>query len=184
MISDKKYKLIYADPPWSYDNKKTGESMVSGADSKYDTLPLEELKALPIPGISEKDSVLFMWAVVPLLPEAFDLMKAWGFRYKTAIFWRKIMSLGMGYWFRGQVELCLLGIKGEIPAFRCQKANFIQSKVRKHSRKPDEMYGLIESLNINPKIELFARERREGWDVFGNQLPGDMQTLLHNLNQK
>jgi len=88
------------------------------------------------------------------------------------------MSLGMGYWFRGQVELCLLGIRGNVKAFRLQKPNFIQSRVRKHSQKPSEMYGLIDLLEIDSKIELFARERREGWDAWGDQLPATTQTLL------
>jgi len=80
------------------------------------------------------------------------------------------MSLGMGFWFRGQVEVCLLGVKGKIKAFRCQKANFIQSRAREHSRKPDELYELIESLGFNPKIELFARKKREGWVSWGKEL--------------
>ena len=88
------------------------------------------------------------------------------------------MSLGMGYWFRGQVEVLLLGIRGDIKAFRSQSPNFIQSRVGKHSRKPLEVYSLIEKFGLDPKIELFSRERREGGDSWGNQLPDTMQTLL------
>ena len=178
-----KYKIIYADPPWSYNNKNTGGGqMVSGSFNKYQTMEIEEICNLPIQEISDKNCVLFLWATVPLLPEAFKVMNAWGFTYKTSLFWRKIMSLGMGYWFRGQVELLLFGIKGNVKAFRCQKANIIQTKVRKHSRKPDEFYGTIEEIsqkfNLNPKIELFSRTKREGWDAWGNEVPKEEQRLL------
>ena len=175
----KKYKCILADPPWSYDDKKTGgTNMISGACYKYSTLNLDEIKQLPVRDICMKDSCLFLWATTPLLPEAFEVMNAWGFKYKTSIYWRKIMSLGMGYWFRGQVELCLLGIKGKLKAFHSQRPNFIQTKARKHSEKPDELYGMIEELNINPKIELFARKRRGGWDSWGDQLSDTCQRIL------
>ena len=182
-FTNKDYKILLVDPPWSYDNKKTGGThMISAACENYNTMSLEEIKILPISNISSKDSCLFLWATTPLLPEAFEVMNAWGFSYKTAIYWRKIMSLGMGFWFRGQVEVCLFGIRGKIPAFHCQKANFIQTNVREHSRKPDHLYGLIEEIsrkfNLNPKIELFARQKREGWDAWGNQLPEDTQRLL------
>jgi len=85
------------------------------------------------------------------------------------------MSLGMGFWFRGQVELCLMGIRGNVKAFRCQKPNFIQSKARSHSQKPEEMYQLIEGLGIEPKIELFARRKVEGWDCWGNEVESDIE---------
>ena len=80
------------------------------------------------------------------------------------------MSLGMGFWFRGQCEICLLGIKGKVKAFRCQKANFIQSKIRKHSQKPEEFFELIDPILPRPAIELFARQEREGWDSWGNEI--------------
>lgn len=176
-----KYKIILADPPWSYDNQNTGGSMISGASKKYPTMSLEEIKKLNHSELFtkfSKDSVLFLWATTPLLPEAFEVMKKWGYQYKTTIYWRKIMSLGMGFWFRGQVEPCLMGIRGQVKAFRCQKPNFIQSKVRKHSQKPDQLYGMIESLGISPKIELFARNKRQGWDTWGNEVPKETQMLI------
>lgn len=178
----KKYAVIYADPPWSYENKKTGGSESSAACQKYDTMTLDDICNLPVPSISSRNCCLFMWATTPLLPEAFQVMQAWGFKYKTAIYWRKIMSLGMGYWFRGQVEVCLFGIKGNIPAFRCQKPNFIQSCTGKHSEKPKEFRGLIDILaekhKLSPKIELFSRYKIEGWDCWGNQVPTSEQRLL------
>lgn len=167
---DRKYMVILADPPWTYNNRKTGGSMKSAACDKYPTMSLDDIKMMPIADIAEKDCVLFLWATTPLLPEAFEVMTAWGFRYKTTVFWKKL-SLGMGYWFRGQVELLLLGIKGKIKAFRCQKPNFIQSKLRSHSEKPEESYQLIEEvIQQKSRIELFARKRRHGWDVWGNEV--------------
>ena len=176
--SGKKYKIILADPPWSYQFGRVGHEYKHGSAAKYETMSVETLCSLNVCDITNKNSVLFLWATTPLLPDAFTLMTAWGFKYKTAIYWRKIMSLGMGFWFRGQVEVCLMGIKGSIKAFHSQKPNFIQSKVRKHSQKPDELYSIIEELNLNPKIELFARQRREGWDVYGNELSDTIQKKI------
>jgi len=170
----KEYQIIYADPPWSYRNKKTGGSMASGSMAKYPTMSLQEIKSLPISDIAAKDSVLFLWATTPLLPEAFEVMKAWGYHYKTSLYWRKIMSLGMGFWFRGQVEQLLFGIKGKIKAFRIQKVNFIQTKALRHSQKPREFRKLIEQTGLLPRIELFARQKTEGWDVWGNEVESDI----------
>lgn len=151
--------------------------MSSGACAKYPVMPLEALCALPVSRLADKDSVLFLWATVPLLPDTLEIMKAWGFQYKTAIFWRKIMSLGLGFWFRGQVEVCLFGIRGKVKAFRCQKPNFIQSKVGRHSEKPVELYKLIEEVSLEPRIELFARQRRTGWYVWGNEVESDIELV-------
>ena len=101
-----KFKTILADPPWQYKNKRTGGSLKSGAAQKYLVISLEKLKAFPINELADKDCILWLWATVPLLPEALEVMKAWGFKYKTTIFWRKIMSLGMGFWFRGKLKCC------------------------------------------------------------------------------
>ena len=175
-----KYKVIYADPPWSYKNKKTGRTNGnqpegSGAHTKYPTMSLDEIKALPIKNISEKNSILFLWATVPLLPEAFEVMESWGYRYKTMITWHKIMSLGMGYWFRGQTEHLLLGVKGNIKAFRQQVPNFYQSKALRHSEKPEYFRELIDkAIPESNRIELFARKKTEGWDVWGNEVESDI----------
>lgn len=171
----KKYQIIYADPPWRYENTRTGGSMKSGASHKYPCMTLDDIKAFPIQKIAHKNSVLFLWATVPLLPEAIEVLSAWGYKYKTALFWRKIMSLGMGFWFRGQVEMLLLGVRGKVKAFRIQETNFVQAKVGKHSQKPNEFRTLIEKINLAPRIELFAREKTEGWDVWGNEVESDIE---------
>jgi len=169
-LPNKKYSIIYADPPWKYRNKKTGGSMISGSENKYETMSIKEICELPIQNICEENCALFLWATTPLLPDALEVMKHWGFKYKTSIYWRKIMSMGMGFWYRGQVEQLLLGVKGKVKAFRVQKANFIQTKALRHSEKPIEAMELIEMSNLNPKIELFARKRTEGWDAWGNEV--------------
>jgi len=164
------YRVIYADPPWEYHNKRTGGSMNSGAASKYPVMTLKELVDLPVRKIADPESVLFLWATVPLLQEGLVLLNMWGYEYKTAVFWRKIMSLGLGFWFRGQVELCILGIRGDIKPFRLQRANFIQAKALRHSEKPEEMRQLIEATGLEPRIELFARKEAPGWDCWGNEV--------------
>lgn len=184
-MSRKKYRTILADPPRRYRNVKTGGSMKSGSAAKYPTMSLDELKRLPVHKIAARDSILFLWATTPLLDETFEIMKGWGFSFKTAIYWYKIKSWGLGFWFRGEVELCLLGIRGKIKAFRCQESNFIQSKARKHSQKPEEFYQLIEPVCLEPKIELFASERRKGWDALGFEIDGkDLKLSLEQFEIK
>lgn len=149
--------------------------MISGSASKYKTMTTLEICEMKVPAISHSQgSVLFLWATTPLLPDAFKVMDAWEFKYKTSIYWRKIMSLGMGFWFRGQVEVCLMGIRGDVKAFHSQNPNFIQSRVRAHSQKPEELWNLIEpeldKYKLSPRVELFCRgEPRPGWDGWGSE---------------
>lgn len=151
-----------------------GRNGNAGAISHYNTIPLEEIKKLPIQKISDKDSVCFLWAVTPQLPEAFDVLKSWGFKYKTTITWHKTDPLynraGLGYWFRGYTEHLLFGVKGKVKAFKCQKPNVFYYPIIGHSVKPDIFRRLIEvaTKNRKPRIELFARRPTEGWDVWGN----------------
>lgn len=174
----KKYDCILADPPWSYNNKNTGGSMLSGASSQYSTMSTKEIMSIPVWKISEKDSVLFLWAVNPMLPEAFAVMKNWGYEYKTAIYWHKIGKFGMGFWIRVDMEVCLVGIKGDVKPFGLQVSNVIEEKPREHSRKPDAFYEIVESIGFKNKFEMFARERREGYDTFGNETSKTTQRLL------
>ena len=154
--------------------------MSSGSAQKYDTLSLSDLCSLPIAVVADRDSVLFLWATTPMLPEALSVISAWGFTYKTSLYWRKIMSLGMGFWYRGQVEQLLLSVRGKVKAFRIQKPNFVQTKVREHSQKPDEMRELVNLCGLSPKLELFGRpvedmfgKNTEGWDCVGNAINGE-----------
>lgn len=164
------YQVIYADPPWWYRNKKTGGSMKSGAASKYPTMTTTEICKLNIP--AAKNAVLFLWATVPMLPDAFKVMEAWGYKYKTMLTWRKTGRKGLGYWFRGATEHLLFGIKGKIGAFRMIDDNIIEASVGQHSTKPEEFRQLIERAtpHLQAKLGLFARKESPGWDVFGNEV--------------
>lgn len=171
---NKKYKIIYADPPWSYNNKSLGGNYNAGASSHYDTLDLKSIKQLPISTICDKNCMLFLWAVVPQLPEAFQVLESWGFKYKTTITWYKLSGskskMGLGYWFRGCTEHLLFAVKGNVKAFRCQRPNIITQDSKGHSKKPNNFRKLIEiaTNNLQPRIELFARTRIHGWDTWGN----------------
>lgn len=177
-----KYKCIVADPPWSFRNKRTGGSMTSGAADKYAVMELVDIKLLDVNGISvqelgDKDSILFLWVPNAMLPEGLEVMKAWGYTYKTKLTWikdKKNGKLGIGYWFRNTDEPCLIGIRGKVKAFRSSSKNIIYEEPREHSRKPDGFFKLIEpelkKFDLNPKIELFAREHRDGWIGWGDEL--------------
>lgn len=148
--------------------------MVSGSASKYKTMTMEDLNSLPVKEIADPEGcVLFLWATVPLLPESIGLMKHWGFKWKTSLFWRKVGRLGMGFWYAGQIELCMLGIMGKVKPFRCRRRNVIESKPRAHSQKPDEIWELVEPYAQEPRIELFCRgEPRPGWYGWGLECKG------------
>jgi N6-adenosine-specific RNA methylase IME4 len=184
-----KFKTIIADPPYSFRNKRTGGSMSSGSAAKYKSMPMEDLKALPVKEIADPEGcALFLWATVPLLPESLELMKHWGFKFKTSLFWHKVGDgiwlnglywrkagrLGMGFWYAGQIELCMLGIMGKVKPFRCRSRNVIESKARAHSKKPDEIWELVEPYAQEPRIELFCRgEPRPGWYGWGLECTGE-----------
>jgi len=178
-----KYKTIYADPPWKYKNKSPPCLPKKQPDTckieyYYKTMELEDIKDLSINSISEKDCVLFLWATTPAIKEAFEVLETWGFKYKTMITWEKTNNDCMGYWFRTCTEHLLVGIKGNVKAFRNMQRNCYHEKRRSHSQKPNYFYNLIEKVTEEPRIELFARERREGWDAWGNQLSKDIQINL------
>ena len=170
----KNYQIIYADPAWKYND--TGS--IKSIDDKYLTLDIEDLCKLPIKDLADKDCVLFMWVTFPKLKEGIKLMEEWGFKYKTVAFtWVKMNRnkpspfVGMGMWTRSNAEICLLGVKGNPKRKNRDVQQIILSKIRKHSQKPDEVYTRIEKLMGNlPRIELFARHRRAGWDVWGNEI--------------
>lgn len=189
-----KFKTILADCPWRYSNVRTGGSMVSGADEKYNTLSLDDLCNLPVKQIVNKDAVLFLWVTTPLKYEIAQsgLVEKWGFHYVTTVYWRKIMSLGLGFNFRGQIEECWMCRRGSVKSFRTQFPNFIesdeviQSKVRKHSQKPEEFFKMIEpsieKFKLYPCLEMFAREKRKDWISIGNEISGnDIRIDLLNL---
>ena len=183
-----KYQVIYADPPWSYDCKEPtaskggakGSGYSGGVNYYYATMSTKEIMDMPIKNISADDCVLFLWATNPLLPEAMETMTRWGFKYKTTLTWHKLRCKGMGYWFRGHTEFLLFGVMGHVKAFRSLEHNIKTLPVEQHSKKPHDFRILIDAVTVNmqPKIELFARERHVGWDTWGNEVPKETQMLL------
>jgi N6-adenosine-specific RNA methylase IME4 len=176
-IPQNHYPVIYADPPWSYNDTMAGHSF--SLDHEYPTLSLKDIMALPVSSIAAKDAALFLWVTNPQLPLAFDVMKAWGFTFKTVAFvWRKMMASGkeavnLGRWTMGGTEMCLLATKGTPQRLVKNIRQLVTAERREHSRKPDEVRHRIEQLMGGPYIELFSRGQAEGWDAWGNE-PQDL----------
>ena len=179
MEINKKYNIIYADPPWKYNsrnNKKT--KFGGGCDGHYKTLSKEEIWNLPIDKISDDNCYLFLWVTFPKLLKGIETIKQWGFTYKTLGFsWIKTNKnnnkpfFGVGYYTKSNCEICLLATKGKVKPV----SNFVSSVVIKpryeHSKKPDCVRDrIVELCGDLPRIELFARQRTEGWDVWGNEV--------------
>lgn len=174
----KHYKVIYADPPWTfatYSRKGKGRS----PEAYYDCMSLPDIKALPVAEWAAEDCVLLLWATDPLLQKAFDIIEAWGFTYKTVgFYWAKTRKaelfysdrsffMGLGFWTRANPEPCLLATRGKPRRRRADVPKLIVSPRREHSRKPDEAYSRIEALCEGPYLEIFARFARPGWDRWG-----------------
>lgn len=180
-MGEKKYSVILADPPWHFDvYSKKGEGR--SAEKHYPTMDIEDIKALPVDAIADKDCTLFLWVTFPCLLEGLEVIKAWGFVYKTVAFvWvkqnKKADSLfwGMGYWTRSNVEMCILATKGRPKRVDAGVHQVVVSHIEEHSRKPAEVHRRISQLMGNvPKIELFARRKTEGFDVWGNEVECDV----------
>lgn len=180
----KKYRTIYADPPWQFQNRTGKVAPEHKRLTRYGTMRLEEIAQLPVAEAAAEKSHLYLWVPNALLPEGLSIMKAWGFEYKTNIIWEKIRKDGMpdgrgvGFYFRNVTEILLFGIRGDknrtLEAGRSQ-VNLIRSVKREHSRKPDEIIPLIEGCSSPPFLELFARGNRGGWDMWGDQATEDYE---------
>ncbi len=173
----KKYSIILCDPPWSYRvwaKKGAGRT----AENHYPTMPLKNIQSLPVGTLAAKDCALFLWSTLPVLQEAFSVIKSWGFTYKTVAFvWvkqnRKTQSLfwGLGHWTRANAEVCLLATKGKPKRQSAGVHQVILSPVEEHSKKPDSARERIVTLMGDlPRVELFARQTTPGWDVWGNEV--------------
>jgi N6-adenosine-specific RNA methylase IME4 len=175
-LPNKKYNIIYADPPWSYRDKALAGNR--GAICKYPTQSQDWLKNLPIKNISDKDCILFLWVTMPKLNECFDLIKVWNFEYKTCAFtWvkknKKANSWfwGMGRWTRANSEICLLATKGKPKRISAAVHSVVDTPIERHSKKPDCVRDrIVELCGDIPRIELFARQKTKGWDVWGNEV--------------
>ena len=184
----KKYKTIYADPPWRFQNRTGKVAPEHRRLNRYETMPLDDIMALPVEKISDEKSHLYLWVPYALLPEGLAVMKAWGFEYKGNIIWEKVRKdgqpdgRGVGFYFRNVTEILLFGTRGNnnrtLAPARSQ-VNLIRTQKREHSRKPDEMIPIIENCSSGPYIELFARGDRAGWDMWGNQATPDYEPTWH-----
>ena len=188
----KKYQIIYADPPWKYkQGKSMGTNFQAAADKHYPCMDYKEICKLPIKNLADEKCILFLWVTFPMLREGLEVIKEWGFEYKTVAFtWLKTYPVkrldfvfGVGYYTKSNAEVCLLATKGE--AHKLVKSNSISQMIitpkLKHSEKPQEARDkIIKLVGDLPRIELFARQKIEGWDVWGNEVKSDID--LENLN--
>src|SRR4030088_2953185 len=175
---ERAFGTILADPPWQFQNKTGKVAPEHKRLSRYGTMSLETIKALPVPMIVEDVAHLYLWVPNALLPDALAVMAAWGFKYKSNIVWHKVRKdggpdgRGVGFYFRNVTELILFGVRGKnartlAPGRR--QVNLLATRKREHSRKPDEQYDIIEACSRGPFLELFARGTRKGWTTWGNQ---------------
>jgi len=188
-----RFGTILADPPWQFQNKTGKVAPEHRRLARYSTLTLEEIHALPVVQVAADVAHLYLWVPNALLPEGLSVMQAWGFQYKSNIVWHKVRKdggsdgRGVGFYFRNVTELVLFGVRGRnartLKAGRRQ-VNLLATRKREHSRKPDELYPLIEACSPGPFLELFARGVREGWTAWGNQADGSYtltwKTYAHN----
>lgn len=176
--TNNKYDIIYADPPWryyTYSEKGKGRS----AESHYPTMAKTEIQKVPVKSISAKNSVLLLWVTAPCLIEGLELIKAWGFTYKTVAFtWVKqnkksnSLFMGMGYYTRANAEYCLLATRGKVLKRQSRSvSSVVLSHIERHSQKPKEVRDrIVELFGDRPRIELFARDQADGWDCWGNEV--------------
>lgn len=166
---DQSYPIVYADPPWRYEHSATVSREI---ENQYPTMALEEICALPVSAIATPDAVLFLWTTSPKLAESLQVVEAWGFVYRTCMVWDK-ERIGMGYYARQQHELLLICTRGDLPSPEPENRPASVQRIRRdpeHSAKPQEFYALIESMYPEyDRIELFARNARDGWMAWGNQ---------------
>jgi N6-adenosine-specific RNA methylase IME4 len=176
-VADREYATILADPPWRFQNRTGKVAPEHRRLSRYDTLDLVEIKQIPVNQVAGAKSHLYLWVPNALLPEGLEVMKAWGYSYKSNLIWHKIRKdggpdgRGVGFYFRNTTELILFGIRGSMRTLDPGRSqvNIIKTQKQEHSRKPDELYELIERCSPGPYLEIFARGKRKGWDVFGDQ---------------
>lgn len=172
------YRTILADPPWRFANRTGKMAPEHKRLLRYPTMSIEEISALPVHAVAHEKSHLYLWVPNALLPWGIEVVKAWGFQFKTALTWFKTRKdggpdgRGVGFYFRNVTELVLFGVRGAnnrtLKPGRTQ-TNIIISRKREHSRKPDELYKIIEQCSPGPYLEMFARFKRDGWDQWGNE---------------
>ncbi len=186
--NERRYRTVYADPPWRFQNRTGKMAPEHKRLSRYSTMTLDDIYELPVATIAAEQSHLYLWCPNALLAEGLETMKRWGYTYKSNIVWYKIRKdggpdgRGVGFYFRNVTELLLFGIRGKnnrtLTPGRTQ-TNIIGTRKREHSRKPDEAWDLIERCSPGPRLEMFARNYRHGWDQWGDQVESAPLRLLH-----
>ncbi len=194
-IGSQRFGTILVDPPWQFINRTGKVAPEHRRLSRYGTMTFDEIAALPVAEAAAPVAHLYLWAPNALLPEGLRVLAAWGFTYKSNIVWHKIRKdggpdgRGVGFYFRNVTELVLFGVRGKGTNARTlapgrRQVNFLATRKREHSRKPDELYDIIEACSFAPRLELFARGIRPGWTVWGNQADEDYaptwKTYAHN----
>lgn len=200
--SSKRYQIVYADPPWNYNSRMAlGKGAAkSSAQDYYSTMSIDDICNLPIKSITDKNCILFIWVTMPKLNEVFKVISAWGFEYKTCGFvWvkkNKVYSeernkkrggiddfMGQGRWVRQNAELCLIATKGKPKRISAKIRQIIYQPVQEHSKKPNEVREqIINLIGDLPRVELFARQKSEGWDIWGNEVDSNvnLETSANN----
>ncbi|GHU70957.1 hypothetical protein AGMMS49992_04140 [Clostridia bacterium] len=174
----RRFRTILADPPWQFQNRTGKMAPEHRRLNRYATLKLDDIKALPVSSVADDPCHLYLWVPNALLPEGLEVMKAWGFQYKSNLVWEKVRKdgepdgRGVGFYFRNVTELLLFGVRGNnartLAPGRSQ-VNLVRSQKREHSRKPDEIVNVIEQCSNEPYLELFARGIRDRWTLWGNE---------------
>ena len=180
-VNGRRFGAILADPPWQFQNRTGKVAPEHNRLSRYETMHLRDIKSLPVVHAAAQVCHLYLWVPNALLPEGLEVMKSWGFQYKSNIIWHKVRKdggsdgRGVGFYFRNVTEILLFGVRGKnartLQPGRTQ-VNYVSSRKREHSRKPDEQYELIEECSWAPFLELFARGERRNWTSWGNQAQG------------
>lgn len=176
-VENRGYRTILADPPWRFTNRTGKVAPEHKRLNRYDTLSFKEIMEMPVSLVAGESCHLYLWIPNALLPEGLEVMRAWGFQYKSNLIWHKVRKdggpdgRGVGFYFRNTTEIVLFGIRGRMRTLAPGRSqvNILRTQKKEHSRKPDELYELIEKCSPGPYLEIFARGKRTGWDAFGNQ---------------
>ena len=174
--SSKKYRTILADPPWGVPSQR-GRNSNRSAESHYELMPLDRIMAMPVPDLVEENSHLYLWIPNALLQEGLDVIKAWGFTFRSPLYWIKPRLL-LGNYFRNASETCLFATRGKAPVKFHGQPNWMFCAQQRHSQKPEEQYPLIRRMSYGPYLELFARHREPDFDCWGYEAPGGSDIIM------
>ncbi len=188
----RKFGTVLADPPWRFTNRTGKMAPEHRRLSRYTTMELEEIMGLPVAQCALPQSHLYLWVPNALVPEGLEVMRRWGFAYKTNLVWYKTRKdggpdgRGVGFYFRNVTEIVLFGVRGSLRTREAgrRQTNIVVKPKREHSRKPDELYPIIEACSPGPYLELFARTRRPGWAHWGDEVPAEVQLRLLDPNAR